>query len=147
MSTKQLKILLIEDNSSDAELAKFALKEANLGNEIIHLKNGEEALDYIFGRGQFANTKQDYKSIGLILLDLKMPKVNGIEVLRELKNNDATKVIPVAVFTSSKENPDLEETYRLGANSYIVKPVDFDQFSKVVKESGLYWLVINRRPE
>lgn len=149
MSPEQLKIILIEDNTSDAELTMYALKEGNLANEIIHLKNGEDALNYIFSRGPYSDSKQseDYSMIGLILLDLKMPKVNGIEVLRELKANEKTRVIPVVVFTSSKENPDLEECYRLGVNSYIVKPVDFDQFSRVIKESGLYWIVINKIPE
>ncbi len=149
MNPEQLKILLIEDNSSDAELTIFALKEAKLLNEIVHLKNGEEALNYIFKKGPYTNLNQvnDDTTIGLILLDLKMPKVNGMEVLREIKADEITKVIPVVVFTSSKENPDLEECYKLGVNSYIVKPVDFDQFSKVIRESGLYWILINKIPE
>jgi len=147
MGADQLKILLVEDNPADAKLTKLALQEANIKNEIVHLKDGEEALNYIFSKGPYANNKLPHAEIGLILLDLKMPKVNGIEVLRELKANENTKKIPVAVFTSSKENPDVEECYRLGVNTYIVKPLDFNQFATIVKETGLYWIVINHLPE
>jgi len=141
-----VKILLVEDNPSDAKLTLLALKKANLLNEIIHLKDGEQALDYIFSRGAFAK-RNSSDIIGLILLDLKMPKINGTEVLRELKGNEVTRKIPVAVFTSSKEDPDVQECYRIGANSYIVKPVNFDQFSDVVKNAGLYWMVVNHLPD
>jgi two-component system, response regulator len=147
LGSDQLKILLVEDNPADAKLTKMALQEANIRNEIVHCKDGEEALDYIFSRGVHAGKKPPHAEIGLILLDLKMPKVNGIEVLRELKANDNTKKIPVAVFTSSKENPDVEECYRLGVNTYIVKPLDFGQFASIVKETGLYWIVINHLPQ
>ncbi len=142
MGTKQLEIVLVEDNPSDAKLTIMALKEASITNNIVHLKDGEEALNYIFSTGNFANRKVDY-DIGLILLDLKMPKVNGIEVLQKLKADDRTKTIPVAVFTSSAEDPDVKECYRLGVNSYIVKPLGFEQLGVTVRNTGLYWLLIN----
>src|SRR6266480_18779 len=118
MGTKQLEIVLVEDNPSDAKLTIMALKESNITNNIAHLKDGQEALDYIFCTGSFADRKVDY-DIGLILLDLKMPKVNGIEILEKLKSDDRTKSIPVAVFTSSAEDPDIKACYALGVNSYI----------------------------
>ncbi len=140
-----VEILLIEDNKNDAELALIALEEFRLSNKIIWLKNGKEALDFLFGRGEYAerNTNQKPK---IILLDLKMPKVDGIEVLREIRADPKTKYIPVTVLTSSKEDKDIIETYKLGVNSYIVKPVDFDQFVKAVKDVGYYWGLLNENP-
>jgi two-component system response regulator len=146
MSNSQLEIILIEDNLSDAKLTIMALKETHLANNITHLKDGAEALDYIFCTGPFSNRKPD-NSIGLILLDLKMPKVNGIEVLRRLKADDSTKNIPVAVFTSSSEDPDVKECYRLGVNSYVIKPLDFLQLGTTIRNTGLYWMLTNHLPD
>ncbi len=146
MNPNVLEIILVEDNPGDAELAMRAMKEANITNRVMHLKDGAEALDYIFGTGDLSNRK-DENSIGLILLDLKMPKVDGIEVLQRLKSDERTKNIPVAVFTSSSEDPDVRECYRLNVNSYIIKPLDFIQLGNTIKSTGLYWLMINHLPE
>lgn len=145
MEISKLEILLVEDNPADVKFTIMALKKAKLSNDIVHLKDGEEALNYFFGTDVQNPDKR--KSVGLILLDLKMPKVNGLEVLKKLKADERTKNIPVAVFTSSKEDPDVKQCYELGVNSYIVKPIDFEQFSQVVKDTGLYWLLINHLPE
>jgi len=142
METNTIEIILIEDNQYDAEMTIRALKKNNLINTIIHLKDGAEALDFIFGTGE-------YKARGLsiipkvILLDLKMPKVNGIEVLRKIKSESKTKTIPVVILTSSKEDPDIRACYEFGANSYIVKPVGFENFTKSITELGFYWLLLN----
>ncbi|HWY10440.1 MAG TPA: response regulator, partial [Bacteroidia bacterium] len=120
----EIEILLVEDNMSDAELTIRALKKNNLANKLVHLKDGAEALDFIFAHGQFSERKVE-NGPKVILLDLKMPKVNGIEVLKKIKADERTKKIPVVVLTSSKEDPDIQECYRLGVNSYVVKPVDF----------------------
>ncbi len=141
----EIEILLIEDNANDAELAIRALKKHGIGNKLIHLKDGAIALEYLFGTGAYEGRNLNNKP-RVILLDLKMPKVNGIEVLENIKSNELTSRIPVVVLTSSKENPDVERCYDLGANSYIVKPVDFINFSKAVAEIGLYWLLYNHRP-
>lgn len=146
MSDKNfVEILLVEDNKNDAELALMALDEFRVLNKIVWLKNGKEALDFLFGNGNYAdrNTNQNPR---VILLDLKMPKVDGLEVLREIRKNPKTKSIPVAVLTSSKEERDIMETYDLGVNSYIVKPVDFDQFTNSVREIGYYWGILNQIP-
>jgi two-component system response regulator len=135
-------ILLVEDNINDAELAIRALRKNNVANNLVHLPDGAEALDYLFGKGKYAGRNINNKP-KVILLDLKMPKVGGIEVLKRIKAVEETKTIPVVVLTSSKENLDLEEAYQLGANSYIVKPVDFENFKKAVAEIGTYWLVYN----
>lgn len=135
----QAEIILIEDNISDADLVLRALKKNNLVNNVIHLQDGQEALDYFFG-----NSEKDLPILPkLILLDLKMPKLNGIEVLEKLKMNELTKVIPIVILTSSKEDPDLKKCYELGANSYVVKPVVFDDFVKAIAQVGLYWLLVN----
>jgi two-component system, response regulator len=146
MDQKKNPILLADDNLSDAKLTIRALIKANVVNDIVHVKDGEEALDFIFAKNKFESRNvEDLPA--LILLDLKMPKVNGIEVLQKIRNDERTKLIPVVVFTSSQETPDVKECYRLGVNSYIVKPLDFDQFSKIVVETGLYWILINHPPE
>lgn len=145
MNNKILDILLIEDNQNDAEMTLLALKQNNIANNITHLEDGAMALDFLFGKGQYADRNPNQKP-KLILLDLKMPKVDGIEVLKILKSDEFTKTIPVVVLTSSKENPDIEECYKLGVNSYIVKPVEFDSFTKAVAELGIYWLLINQLP-
>lgn len=141
-----VEILLVEDNPNDAELTLMALQENNLSNHIVWLKNGKEALDFLFGNGEYSerNTKNQPK---VILLDLKMPKVGGLEVLREIRADERTRKLPVAVLTSSKEERDIIESYNLGVNSYIVKPVDFDKFIECVKEIGFYWLLINQPPK
>ena len=136
-------ILLVEDNLHDAEMAIRTLKKNNLANNLIHLKDGAEAIDFIFAEGIFSDRNiADLPKV--ILLDLKMPKVNGIEVIKRLKADERTKKIPIVVLTSSKEDPDIEVCYALGANSYVVKPVEFDEFQKAVSNLGLYWLVVNQ---
>jgi two-component system response regulator len=137
-----IEILLIEDNINDAELAIHALRKNNITYNITHLKDGAEALDFLFGSGEYAARDLNIKP-KLILLDLKMPKVSGLEVLEKIKADDSTKKIPVVVLTSSKENPDVEKAYALGANSYIVKPVDFDNYRKTLIDLGIYWLLHN----
>jgi len=141
----EMEILLIEDNMQDAELTIRALKKNNLANHIIHLNDGAEALEFIFGTGKYESRNVNNKP-RVILLDLKMPKVNGMEVLQRLKENELTNKIPVVVLTSSKENPDVDKAYALGANSYIVKPVDFESFRKIVNDLGAYWLLLNQSP-
>jgi two-component system response regulator len=142
----EVEILLVEDNPSDAELALRALKKNNLANNVIRVCDGEEALDFIFARGPFKDKKK-LNIPKLILLDLKLPKINGLEVLKIIKNDPITKIIPIVVLTSSKEENDMIESYRLGVNSYIVKPVDFDKFIDSVKDIGLYWLLLNQQPD
>lgn len=141
----EIEILLVEDNPNDAEMTLRALKKSHVANRVIHLKNGAEALDFFYGRGDFEG--RDVNSVPkVVLLDLKMPKVDGIEVLRDLKANERTKMIPVVVLTSSKEDPDIKTCYELGVNSYIVKPVGFENFLKAVSELGFYWLLLNQNP-
>ena len=139
----QAEIILVEDNISDADLVLRALKKCNLVNDVLHLQDGQEALDYFFGNAE--NSQPILPK--LILLDLKMPKVNGIEVLERLKMNELTKSIPIVILTSSKEEPDLKKCYELGANSYVVKPVVFDDFVKAIAQVGLYWLLVNVPPK
>lgn len=135
-----VEILLVEDSPDDAGLTIHALKKHNLANNLLHLLDGEEALSYLFS--------PELKSIPkVILLDLKMPKVDGIEVLRRIKSDERLKIIPVVVLTSSKEDRDIVESYKLGVNAYIVKPVDFDKFVKAISEIGLFWLLLNQSPK
>jgi two-component system response regulator len=140
---ESVEILLVEDNADDAMLATMALQESRIVNSITHLKDGAEALDYLFHTGDYKNLKQDSHP-KVILLDIKMPKVNGIEVLRKVKADPKTREIPVVIFTSSNEDPDVAECYNLGVNSYVVKPLDFEQFKKAINDIGLYWVVLNR---
>lgn len=133
-------ILLVEDNPDDAGLTIRALKKNKLANSLVHLSDGEEAINYLFAPGRVIMPK-------LILLDLKMPKVDGIEVLRKIKSDENLKVIPVVVLTSSKEERDIVESYKLGVNAYIVKPVDFEKFVKAVTDLGMFWLVLNQPPQ
>ena len=142
-SNIEVEILLVEDNPNDAELALRALKKNNLANNVVAVSDGEEALDFVFARGKYAH-RQIENSPRVILLDLKLPKVDGLEVLRFLKADPRTKAIPVVVLTSSKEEKDIVESYKLGVNSYIVKPVDFDKFVDAVKDIGFYWLLLNQ---
>lgn len=143
---EQIEILLAEDSTSDAEMTQRALRQHNLGNHLHWVKDGAEALDYLFGRGAYAG-RDLARPPKLVLLDIKMPKVDGIEVLRQMKADERTKHVPVVVMTSSNEERDVLESYRLGANSYIVKPVDFGAFVDVVAKIGLYWVLANRVPE
>jgi CheY-like chemotaxis protein len=140
----QLKsILLAEDNSKDVELTLTALAEHNLANEVIVARDGEEALDYLLRRGRFRERPEDNPAV--ILLDLKMPRVDGLEVLRRIKSDDRLKTIPVVMLTSSREERDLIESYRLGINAYVVKPVGFDQFVEAVRQIGAFWAILNER--
>ena len=141
----EVEILLIEDNPDDAELTIRSLKKNKISNSILHLKNGVEALEYIFGTGVFQGRNINLRP-KLILLDLKMPLIDGLEVLEKIKASAVTKSIPVVVLTSSKEDPDIDRCYALGANSYIVKPVDFDGFHRAVAELGFYWILLNQPP-
>jgi CheY-like chemotaxis protein len=142
----EVEILLVEDNPSDAELALRALKKNNMANNVIRVCDGEEALDFIFARGPFKSGKR-LNLPKLILLDLKLPKVDGLELLKIIKADPVTKLIPVVVLTSSVEESDMIESYRLGVNSYIVKPVDFDKFIESVRNIGFYWLLLNQQPD
>jgi two-component system response regulator len=136
-------ILLVEDNSDDAEMTVRSLKKVNLANNLIHVEDGQEALDYMFGKGKFEG-RDISKQPKVILLDIKMPKVDGLEVLRQLKSNESTKTTPVVIMTSSGEEKDMIASYSLGVNSYVVKPVNFESFAKAVSELGLYWLLVNK---
>jgi len=143
MNSGELDILLVEDNQDDMDLALHALRREKLANHIFVARDGEEALDFLFCRGTFAQRSFE-RPPKLVLLDLKLPKVDGMEVLKQVKSDPRTKTIPIVIMTSSKEERDLVVSYHLGANSYIQKPVDFDQFRETVKTVGLYWLVINQ---
>jgi two-component system response regulator len=138
-------ILLVEDNPQDAELTIRSLRKQNLANRVTTVEDGAEALDFIFCRGKYA-TRDIGHSPKVVLLDLKLPKVNGLEVLRAIKQDDRTRSIPVVVVTSSREDPDIKTAYALGANSYVVKPVDFEAFAEAVCKLGLYWLLVNQSP-
>jgi CheY-like chemotaxis protein len=146
MLSTEIEILVVEDNPSDLELTLRALKEQNLCNRIQIARDGEEALDYIFCREKFANKRPD-ELPRVILLDLKLPLVDGLEVLRQLRADPRTHHVPVVVLTASTEERDVVESYALGVNSYISKPVDFDQFRDAMRVIGLYWLLLNRPPE
>lgn len=139
-------ILLVEDNPRDAELTIRALKKRNIANPLHVAEDGAEALDFVFCRGAYADRDCSHPP-RVILLDLKLPKVSGLEVLKVLKENEATKAIPVVVVTSSQEDPDIKAAYALGANSYVVKPVDFDAFLDAMSSLGLYWLLVNQPPK
>lgn len=138
-------ILLVEDNPHDAELTVRTLRKENLANQVFVAEDGEEALEFIFCRGRFADRNRS-KPLKVIFLDLKLPKVNGLEVLKEIKTNPATMKLPVVIITSSREDPDIKTAYELGANSYVVKPVDFDAFLHAISNTGLYWGLINEPP-
>lgn len=139
-------ILLVEDNPYDAELALRALKKAHVSNPMHHVKDGAEALDYLFAEGTYAGRSPNAQP-RVVLLDLKLPKVSGLEVLERVKQDERTCRLPVVVLTSSNETPDIDAAYRLGANSYIVKPVDFDKFTEAIAGVGWYWLLLNHPPK
>ncbi len=147
MNLSTVDLLFVEDSVNDAELAIRELKKHNLANNLYHVKDGEEALEFIFGTGKYAGTRSVQNLPKLILLDIQMPKVNGIEVLQQLKTNEFTKSTPVVILTSSKEDPDIKKCYALGANSYIVKPVNFEAFADSIKNLGFYWLLLNQPPK
>ena len=140
-----VEILLVEDSPADVELTLRALKKHNLTNKVQVVNDGAQALDYLFGTGAFAGQKNPLAP-KVVFLDLKLPKVDGREVLRRMKADDRTRLIPVVVLTSSKEESDIVETYKLGVNSYVVKPLDFNKFVETVSELGLYWLLLNQVP-
>jgi CheY-like chemotaxis protein len=144
MSNDEVEILYIEDNAADVELTLVALRRNRIANRIHVARDGAEALDFLFCRGTYAD--RQFLPPKLILLDMKLPKVDGLEVLHAIRENELTKLIPVVVLTSSNEQKDMVESYKLHVNSYIQKPVDFDQFQQVVQQLGLYWLVVNRTP-
>ncbi len=146
MTVKEVEVLIVEDNPSDQELTMRALRKKNLSNKIHIVGDGAEALDFLFGRGEYADrTMADIPKV--VLLDIKLPKVSGIEVLQQLKADPKLRALPVVMLTSSREGPDVQECYRLGANSYIVKPVDFDKFTEAVVQLGFYWLMTNEAPK
>ena len=146
MKANSIDILLVEDNMEDAELTIIELKKHNMANNLHHVIDGEQALEFIFSTGEFSGSQDAIKSMKLILLDIKMPKLNGIEVLKKLRDEESTKLIPVVILTSSREDPDIKTCYELGANSYIVKPVNFERFAEAIKGLGFYWLLLNQPP-
>ena len=146
MVFNEIEVLLVEDNETDAELTIRALKRKNLANNLVWVKDGEEALEFIFANGRYSEREiQDLPK--LVLLDLRMPKVDGMEVLRWIKADERTSKIPIVVLTSSKEDEDIVESYNLGVNSYVSKPVEFDEFTEAVSTLGLYWMLLNKSPE
>ena len=142
---QEFEIVIVEDNPNDSELMIRSLKQNRLANNLIVLEDGEQALDYLFGRHNYAD--RDINNIPrVVFLDIKLPKVNGLEVLRQIKSNKQTSKIPVIVVTSSKEDPDIATAYKLGANSYVVKPVNFKNFVETINKLGTYWLAVNEKP-
>ena len=139
-----MEVLLVEDRKEDAELTMRALKKNHLINEIKWIDDGQDALDYLFGNGNYLDKTYDLPK--LILLDLKLPKVNGLEILEKLKSHETLKQIPVVILTSSQEDVDIQKAYRMGVNSYIVKPIDFSKFAEAIKQVGIYWLMMNESP-
>jgi len=144
MNCSEVEIMIVEDDPNDAELILRVFKKHNLANKTLLLKDGAEVLDYLFGQGCIHTGINDHPKV--IFLDLKLPKVNGIEVLRRIKSDGRTKKIPVVMLTASKEDKDLKDAYDLGVNSYVTKPVKFEEFAKVVSELGMYWVLLNKLP-
>ncbi|UII26590.1 response regulator [Fulvivirga maritima] len=146
MDTELVELLLIEDNHHEAELTIRNLKKSKLANNMLHIDDGEEALDFMFNEGQYSFNEGKVFNPKLILLDLKLPKISGIEILRKIKKDPRTQNIPVVILTSSNEVPDIDTCYNEGANSYIVKPVNFNDFSKLIGDLGMYWIITNKQP-
>lgn len=146
MDSELVELLLIEDNPHEAELTIRNLRKNNLANHMKHIDDGAEALDFIFGQGKYSSERGWNFNPKLILLDLKLPKIGGIEILKKVKADPRTKNIPIVILTSSNELPDIDRCYELGANSYIVKPVNFNDFSKVIGDLGMYWVITNQQP-
>jgi two-component system response regulator len=144
--SNKIEILLVEDNPRDAELTIRALKKKHLINNLVHVQDGVEALDFLFARGTFADRDIE-NSPKVILLDLKLPRINGLEVLRILKEDERTRTIPVVIVSSSAEDPDIVTAYKLGANSYVIKPVQFETFIEAMSKLGVYWLMVNHPPK
>ena len=145
MNGKSTEILIVEDNANDALLTIRSLKEHNLANNIVHVRDGQEALDYLFAKGAYSD-RDPLNLPKAILLDLKLPKLDGLQVLARIRDDERMKCVPVVIFTSSQEEGDLVKSYKLGANSYIVKPVEFESFTAAIKQMGLYWLLLNKLP-
>jgi two-component system response regulator len=146
MNPNSVDLLLVEDNQHDAELAIRELKKHRIANNLVHLKDGEQALDFLFGTGLYQGVRDIIYPPKLVLLDIQMPRVNGIQVLEIIKKEERTRSTPVVILTSSKEDPDIQRCYGLGANSYIVKPVSFEGFSEAIRNLGFYWLLLNQPP-
>ncbi len=146
MIPNSVDILLVEDNVDDAELTIRALKKHNMANNLFHVKDGEEALEFIFATGRYKDKRDILHPPKVVLLDIHMPKVNGMEVLEKIKSDIKTRLTPVVMLTSSKEDPDIKTCYTLGANSYIVKPVNFEGFAEAIHNLGFYWLLLNQQP-
>lgn len=144
MNWNAVDVLLVEDNPDDAELTIRELKRHHLVNNLFHVKDGEEALEFIFATGKYAGFRDILHPPKVVLMDIQMPKVSGIEVLQRMKSDERTRNTPVVILTSSNQDPDITKCYGLGANSYIVKPVNFDQFAKAIRELGFYWLILNQ---
>ena len=138
------RILMVEDDAKDVELTLTALEEYNLANEVVVTRDGEQALDYLYSRGEYKTRSSDNPAV--MLLDLKLPKVDGLEVLKQIKADERLRIIPVVVLTSSKEEKDMVASYKLGVNAYVVKPVDFHEFANAIKELGVFWAIINEAP-
>jgi len=145
MSSSEIEIVIVEDDPNDAELLVRVFRKLGVANKIVLLKDGAEALDYLFARGAYADRSVDGDP-KIIILDLKLPKVNGIEVLQKIKSDERTRRVPVVVLTSSKETRDVKDAYGLGVNSYVTKPIKFEEFAKIVTELGMYWLLVNKLP-
>jgi two-component system response regulator len=146
MNQNPIEVLLVEDSINDAELTIRELKKNHMANNLVHVKDGEEALDFLFAPGNYSNSMDILSPPKLILLDIQMPKINGIEVLKKIRLDVRTKTTPVVMLTSSNLDPDIQKCYELGANSYIVKPVNFDRFAEAIRNVGYYWLLLNQPP-
>jgi CheY-like chemotaxis protein len=144
MSDQPVEVLLVEDNPRDAELTMRALSKRHLANHVVHVTDGQAALDFLFREGPYTQRGDAHPQV--VLLDLKLPKVDGLEVLRQIRGDQRLKVLPVVVLTSSREESDIVKTYRLGVNSYLIKPVEFENFSEAVSNLGFYWLLLNQPP-
>ena len=144
MNPEAVDVLLVEDNLYDAELTIFELTKFHMANNLFHVKDGEEALDWLFAMGKYVEDRDVLSQPKIVLLDIQMPKLNGIEVLQTIRSDGRTKTTPVVMLTSSNQDPDIKKCYAMGANSYIVKPVDFDRFSEAIRNLGFYWLLLNQ---